>query len=363
MKSIFFYLAILLTLCFPLPAKSLTYVSEGDSLSECLTGPTTPAKCWVQLLAGYLGATLNNQAHGGQQAAETAVVADGMSFAGVDIVTLMIGINDSLPYTTAAQQEFYRGFLLETAIRSTYPSRIYPAAMTKTGTWGNRFPDSRIPWSQGVYSNTAGSTITATVSGSTVYVGSDYQTGVTGSAQVSIDGTVVGTFTDDGTGMTTHNGLTYAPYALRYNGLSAGSHTVQITLLSGFIYLEHITGSNQPQGPTLYLMTPTRNFPISPASNIALIAIVNDTKAKLAADGRNVVLVDSASQIVASDTIDGLHLNDAANARLAIYVRDIILGTPPPPTYNPSVIEMDAAGNFFGRLSTDSGGSTRKQLN
>jgi hypothetical protein len=282
-----------------------------------------------------------------------AIDAQSVAFASGDIVSMMVGINDTQRYFTAAQQEFYRGFVLEAAVKALSTGSVYPAAMTQTGSWIVREPDVRIPWpSQGVISATVGSTLTTQVSGTAVYIGTTYQdlAAAAGQAQVTIDGNVVGVFSSYAPGMTTALN-TQAPAVIRFGGLTAGRHTVVVTLMSGIIYMEHITGSAAPLGTTLYLLTPSRTYQPAdteaPGPAIALGTIIKTTVSQLQADGYSVKLFDVYPLIGPGQVLpDEIHWTDATHEMIATDFEAIIGGAPPPPTYIPAYLCTNGTGYF-----------------
>lgn len=334
-------------------------VAIGDSETKGDIGPSVPANGYIAKLVAKYGATLQMLAANGSCAADQALVVAGSTFQATDIITCMLGVNDSQRYFTAAQQAYFRGFITDIVVRSSFPNRVGIRAATKTGTWA---PLSQYAWSTGCSCATPGSTATAVVSGVAVYIGTifqDYNGGpLAGSAEVWIDGVLAGTYSSNGQGCITGMN-TFGTAAIRFGGLAAGQHTVMVKLVSGQVYAEYIAGSDQPASPQFFLATPARTYQPGDTgvTAAALGVIVKDVAAKMVADDRHVAVVDINPLILSTDVIsDLIHPNDSGNLK-EFNAFDAVISAgfgpppppPPPPTYTPAQIVIDAAGNYFGQ--------------
>jgi len=222
--------------------------------------------------------------------------------------------------------------------------------MVKTGAWANTQPG----WSEGCSSNTAGSTASAVLKGRTFLVGTTLQdyfgSPVPGVAEVRVDGDLVGAYSSNGQGMpTAHN--TFAPAAFRFPGKEEGEYTVEVKVISGFIYLEYLLGSEQPQGEKIFALTPTRTYQPSDngAMSTALGIIVKQLVLDFQADGRDVHLVDvAAKQTPAHVTADLIHLNDAFNKIIADDVFAAYMSALPPPVFTETICYESEGKGYMG---------------
>lgn len=316
----------------------------GDSITAG-AGASTITKSYAALLDASLGTPSVDHGINGSAAADQVIVARGVVTTPSDIVTIMIGVNDAQRYLDATTQGYYKAFVRELVSWQNMPQRVAgrSASMALTGTWADSLP---VPaWSAGKHSNVAGSTASATVSGTSVYIGTILQDmnpgSLNGSADVIVDGVTVGTISSNGAGMPTALGTYYAPAAFRFGGLAPGQHTVTVKVTSGWVYLEYLAGSDQPPGPPVYLSNVTRTFqvndPATPAINAAFNAIIAGLVSDFQTDGRNVMLVDNNSIITQSDLIsDMIHPNDGGHQKIANQFLSEISGFIAVPTYRKS---------------------------
>jgi hypothetical protein len=308
----------------------VTWHGFGDSL-------TAEANGYRSKLATALGVSITNQAVSGHQAADQAIVANGVSLGSGDKATVLIGTNDHWKYgTSATKKEHYRAFLTAIAVRLGAPYRIrgIDAGMSYTGTWDI----TTVFGCNGKKSSQNGSTVTTSVSGTAVYIGTILQDVVTGTADVYIDGVRVGSLSSNGAGINTQAGASYAPAVFRFGGLTTGNHTVQLVVTSpsgglNILYVEYIAGSDQLVKPSLYIGTIPRmtsagyaSLPgaLSSDQNVAAYnAIVGSVTAALAGDGLDIKLVDVSSAINPSVDLgpDGIHFAESGriNAKNAYY--------------------------------------------
>ena len=338
----------------------------GDSITYGYDA-SVPANSYPALTAAHFGYTLVNHAVPGSMALDVAIAANvyvlANTISAADSYLIMDGINDAQHYTTATQQAAYGAAITEIVSQFAYPSRVHcqDAAMVKVGPAWTPTQLPGMPW-HGCYDNNVGDTATTTVSGSTIIVGSilhdylgslsSYGSHVLGSANVLVDGVLAGSFSSDGWSDDT-GATSFGPAAYRFTGFTNTTHTVQIVVTSGFIYFEYVLGSNQPVGPKVFLLTPTRTYQSTDNGTIETIlgnmeqTIVN----QFVADGRPVYLSPTGpvitSSLVASDLI---HPTDAGHAALAAVVEASIQATlgppPPPPTYVPAYLCTNGAAYF-----------------
>lgn len=352
MKKFFASLLIAFTALFYAPASAANLYALGDSIFNGY-GTSGPGKNCPALIASYLGAAYLNGAVNGTAADNGAISVQTISPTAADYVAINFGANDSQVYFTAAQWEYYRGFMMAQTVKLSYPSRLVAASMVQNppGSWLPRNPDpaNRFPWSHGYYSLTPGATITGHVSGTTVYVGlsgTDWPGGLatafpgTQQVEVWIDGVKQArTVTSDLPGMATAYvpSTSSAPYLVRFPGLSPGDHEVKLILQSGFVYFDDITGSDQPQGPDIYLFTPSRTYQTgdthAPAPSLAFRQIIFDIANQVGvADGRKIHAVDTYSIVGPGNVIaDGIHWPDVTHQACESLWLTVYQPTAPPP--------------------------------
>lgn len=237
-----------------------------------------------------------------------------------DIYTVMIGTNDHRQYKAdATKQGFFEAFFRQSLAWLALPSRTIARDMTESGTWSNTGANSI-----GRLTTQNGATSQATVSGTGVYVGYIIQNSLSseGTAEVRIDGNLVGTISTYGD-MDTINGRTFAPAAAYFGGLADTSHTVEITVTSTGenFYLDYVAGS--PQTPPQILVSNIikmsaaaySTYGTSEANVIAYNGIISDVLAEFAADGVAITSVDNFTDIDPSTDLDpdGVHPNDTGH--------------------------------------------------
>jgi len=297
----------------------------GDSITAGYGASNPPVTGYVPLLDAALGLTGTNYATNGSMAADQAIVAHSIRPAASDFSTLMIGVNDCQRYLSVAQQNYYKAFVTDIIVSLTMPNitTARNANVIRSGAWSNSSP----LWSTGLQSVTTGNSLTATISGSRIYIGTILQEymgqAITGTANVLIDGTIVGTVTSNGLAMDTGLGASYGPAAFAFNTVP-GSHTIQLVQTtsanpsgSGLnsLYIEYITGSDQLANASLYLSNITQTFQTSnpcPSSSTAIFnGILTGLVSQFSSDGRMIALVDSNSVVLQNDlNTDGIHPND-----------------------------------------------------
>lgn len=307
----------------------MTHRAAGDSITVG-AGASSPANAYLPKLAAALSVGFAPpSAVSGHQAADQSAAFYGVTTATGDKSIVLVGTNDHWKYgTSSAKRTLYKGFLTGLVVRLAAPARVrgLDVGMSYTGTWGN----TQV-YGTGKNSSVNGATASATVSGTAVYIGTILQDIVTGTADVRVDGVLVGSVTSNGAGMNTQHGATYAPGVFRFGGLSAGSHTVQLTITSpsggrNIYYNEAIIGSDQLAKPKVYLgciprMTATgyASLPgqLSSDDNVAAYNdIVSTLASDLVTDGMDVTLVDAALNPATDLAADGIHPNDAGHLKL-----------------------------------------------
>jgi len=295
----------------------------GDSLTVGV-GASTTAKSWVGL------ATPVNLARNGDMAAELSNKINGIG--GAPLVpepsktySIMIGVNDQKNYRgDAVKQGYYKSFLRCALAYLFIPvkNKARDALITYTGTWGNTPVNT-----YGKYSATPNSTAETTVNGTSVYVSYIIQNSNSYVAEIRVDGVLKKTINVSTTPMGTANGSSYASACERIDGLSPGSHTVNVKVISAaaYFYLEWIGGNEQVSSPRVLLGNVIKmsnaaytQFATSDTIVNAYNTIIDDLITEFTADGFDVDKVDVHSVInpLTDLTSDGVHPNDAGHLKI-----------------------------------------------
>lgn len=313
----------------------------GDSTGTG-TGAITPSTDgYVPTLSTARALTVTNRSVSGDQAADQLKLVNAITVANGHMSTLFIGLNDTRQFGANRQKltTFKRAHMAAVAwlaIPDAMKLKAQGSGIAFTGTWANDAANGNI--GKSIAPGTAG-TATATVYGSTVYIGYIVLgTNVVSDFTVTVDGVVRGTWSctpNGGGAIATQNALSYAGALIRIPGLTEDKHTVLISVAAGntgTVFLDwigsNLTGPNK-DGPNvfvgnLYRLNST-GYAVAPAnSSDAVIALANGMIRQnvdiLASDGLNVALVDIASRFDPAVHLnaDGVHPNNAGH----LIVRD-----------------------------------------
>ncbi len=290
----------------------------GDSITAGLNA-NPASSSWVNLF------TPVNHAVSASQAADMADVVQNTVPLKNETYTIMVGTNDIYKYKTdTLKQGYFKQFLRHCIAWLSFPNKVTAQSpnITYTGSW----------WNVGVNSfgkacSTNGNTATAAVEGNKVFIGFIIQDNVLtfGTADVEIDGIVVGSFACNGTGMTTVLNKTYASAAVCFD-VPSGQHTVKVTVTSPsgkYFYLNYIAGNNQ-ESPKVLVSNILKWSASGYSSNGLSPSITNDYNNLInivSSEFSNSVLVDNYSHIDPAIHLssDGVHPNNAGHA--IIYAR------------------------------------------
>lgn len=320
----------------------------GDSITFGALATST-ALSYRGRIETATGWTLANQGLGGREFGQILTEAIYPTTTALnDAYTLLPGFNDFRRNGTAALGlgTFRRGLtaaLLWLAIPHDQKITAQSARVSAAGTWANA---ALYGTTLGKSSSTQTSTLTATLYGTSIYIGYTNRAGLAngGTFTVSIDGVVYATVdTNVGqTGIVTvlvPSPAQFWPEAARFGGLAPGPHTVVLTVTSasGTVNIDWL-GSNDGAGlvdwPQVFVGTTLRmstagytassnaSFNVGSETASALFAAeVRSAAHGLAADGLHVWLVDTAlafnPSIAANLDADNIHPTDTGHARLA----------------------------------------------
>jgi len=274
---------------------------------------------YLNAVAAYYDAPRTNKGISGSQAAHQANAAIyGTQFTINDVSLFLTGYND-MRYFGAASGQYQTSLKAILAYMGT-SARINARAMTAGGTWLDT-PVNPI----GRYTTTPGSTLTTTVSGPVVYVGSIQMTTVAGSYKITIDGVDYGPYQTLG-GAQYSNG-NWNPVLRRIEGLPTGPKTVTVTHLSGQSFVDWVGGASP--GQRVYvggcLKMPIGGYPLGAPFNNGSDVIANQYTAIIeaevsaaAADGLLVEYVTVEDKIPDYVTNDGIHRDDSGHMNFAV---------------------------------------------
>jgi hypothetical protein len=301
--------------------------SFGDSVTFGDFASPISTNSYINLLAGAIARPISNFAVEGDMVPDQTAKVYGVNPAYGDISTIMLGINDQRIYGVDATKLGYwrRGLQCLIAYLGLGNKQFGVSSGTFTGTWANT-----TAYGLGKVSATNGSTATFFVNGTTVYVGMIQQDGAAGTFDVKIDGTTVGSYTTQTTGLgPTVNGATFGAMLLRFPNLSAGTHTVEIVVTSATatgnnVYVDWVAGNAQSVKPRVYAGNVLYAESYSAGGSAANVDSYNAEHAaltsELADDGLNVTAVDVHNIIPLNTTYmdGGVHPINPGHAILAI---------------------------------------------
>lgn len=326
--SLFKSFAFALLVCFA--AASAAFAANLDLSGDSITygyGVTASQRYSTQL-ATALGLPEVNRGKNNDMAADQAHKATIATRVAGDKATIMVGTNDERTYgVNATKLGYYIGYLRRLAFDAVAPTRNYArtAAVSKTGPWANTQVNSF-----GMNTTTSGSTATAAVTGTSVYIGHIIQDhpSTQGVAEVRVDGVLVGTVSSNGAGMKTANNLTYGPAVTRFSGFSAGAHTVEVKVVSAsgyYFFLDFIAGNAGQNGAKAFVSNVIRmnatgyaNYGGSDANVSNYNAAIASMISHFTTDGLPVYLVNNWAAIdPAADLLpDGIHPDADGHTKL-----------------------------------------------
>jgi hypothetical protein len=306
---------------FVTPDKAQSMNIFGDSIAQG-SGVTLNSQKWNYISAGSRGYGLNIQAVAGATTYGQGPVVYSHTTIASDVSAYMLGTNETGSVTGSAQQAVYTNIIQAEYLWLLIPNatKSFGQSLTTTGTWAN----STVNPSFGIQSTTNGSTATASVFGSTVYIGFWATLNNAAVVNVTVDGNAEGPYTPATIWTSSDNSLTTAPYAVRIPNLTDTLHTVVVTLTtanSSTLFLDYIAGNGgfvSASGPVLFASncqeTATNTY-----AQIYLIGSVDATvAANLAADKLAIYFVDTAAWCLAAcHNADGTHPDAPGQAIIA----------------------------------------------
>jgi hypothetical protein len=294
----------------------------GDSITAGYGVPVGSG--YISLLSSAIGSQITNFGVSGAQAVDQAAsvyVSSGPA-------TVLLGTNDHRLYGTDSIKRSLWGsvmaaeiaFLcLSSKVTAQQATLVSGSWENNTAIWGGSM--NRRSWTQG-------SKLSATVSGTVVYVGYTVQQGIGGQFQVKIDGVFQGIYQSSGGGV---GGPGYGPKLLRFPNLSSGSHAVEIECLTsgypgGLVYVDWVAGNQQSDPKSVYVGNCIRMGAVGYATytdtnDANVISYCNEIASRVAelqADGLKVKLVNVNTAIDPLNDLlsDGVHPNESGHVKL-----------------------------------------------
>jgi hypothetical protein len=318
-----------------------TLTAFGDSITVG-DGATTALGRFIDLVQADTGWSLTNNAVSGREVIDMADSVFGSAPSNSTQYLWLAGFNDLRNYqAVAAGQQTFSGALQALtawlAIPATKRKKAQESGVTYVGGWTN---GANYGGALVKLSSTVGNTATFSFSGSAFIVGHTRLPTGTGSFTISIDGGAAITVTG-ANAIASLQGRTYAPAISIITGLAETFHTAVITVTSGSVNLEWMSGISQStpafSGPHVFVGNILRMgaaaFTVQPPNIDALIGIYNNlikiALQPLIEAGLKVVSVNTNDRFLLGDlSADDIHPNNAGHQAIATAFIDKIRVTP-----------------------------------
>ncbi len=305
----------------------ISYDAYGDSLTAAV-GASSAAAGYVARIGNHINLTPTNHGVSGDMTADQQVPIYGTTITnnGNQLLTLGIGSNDVGSYLADAnKQSNFSAMNMAAAVYLAIPNinKIKGQAgsgITYTGSWTN---STYYGGAISKQSATNGDTVSFSVSGTTIYIAYTLLDGNGGTANVVVDGgapIAISCFGAGGTAIATTNGLTNGSALLRIAGLSAGAHSVVITVTSATsagnkVIFDWASGNSNlypvSGKPTVLQADVPQRFTQPDVPTYS--TIIKNNVISLQADGLNIyqVLIQNDFDKYSQTSTVGSHPNDA----------------------------------------------------
>jgi hypothetical protein len=311
---------------------AITLNTFGDSITAG-TGNSKPSTAFVSVITSTEGWGLDDYAHGGDTVVDQCSVIYGVPTIAGAYNTLLIGQNEVslVGYPANGGVPEYEGALTacsawllliqDTSHGGSTKVLAQDPLVTRTGAWTNSTLFSSI----GLMTTTAGSSLSAQLSGNQLFLNLTSTLNTDYTVAVTIDGKAAGTFSP----VLTFNGqtATYAPFGTVLSASGIGPHTVQVTCTvpgSSGCYVDWLGGNATPVAarPKLWLGTPyltNQGIPAFVYDNLA--GDIDQVETQLADAGLSIQLADVHSYFSGTTDpqcmFDKVHPSDCGHAILA----------------------------------------------
>lgn len=310
----------------------------GDSITVGI-GATDNQFAYANIIARQNGWTLTNLAQSGTELADQVPAVYTETVAADANYFILAGFNDMRQFGTDNEGlSYYRDGLEAAMAWLSLPEAVKTRATADNVAYTGLWNPSPAYATLGKSSAQPGATATFSVDGSVIYVGATAKFGGTGTLSLAVDNVDKGTWSASAS-RAPSSGFPYVPFLIRLTGLSAGRHTVVLTVTSaaGTVYFDWAAGvDNLPAtrpfvyvGNTLRMSAAGYAVPISPAmpanGSDAAVALYNAAAQAvcnaLSADGLNVLYVDASASYDPNtadlNTADGVHPSNQGMAKIA----------------------------------------------
>lgn len=297
--------------------RAMKLFAFGDSITA-YAGASSPQNAYISKLAAALGATVDNSGVSTAMAIDQGGALINKAPAVGDVSTVWFGTNDQAKYDSdSVKRSHFIDCIRAYAVRlATNPVAAMPVnGVTFTGAWGTGY-------AYGVHGSTAaGSAASFNVSGESVTLGFLRQYGNSGTFRVRIDGVDKGVFAIGGD-VRTLLGSAFGPMALTFSGLGAGSHSVNVEVVtadaSNVVFFHWFSGM-VPKCKVAVANIPhavAYTYGGSDANVDAYNSDISDLVFELSSLGLGVLLVDVCSVLNKSDFADNVHPNDQGHEKV-----------------------------------------------
>lgn len=316
------------------------YIAGGTSYTAFSTFTTSIPLNYTNRIGGIMGVSPQNYGLAGAGIADIQKRIYGLYISATDmqVITQETAANDIAVYGSNADkmanwQKMSDALAAYSAIPNSQKKFGQSTDITYSGTWANSTYYNGLISKQ---STTNGNTATTTSSGTTVYVAYTMLDGNGGTASVTVDGVSAGTINCFGQNGSTINTLfsnTNGSALLSVTGLSAGSHTIVVTVTSATsasnrVIIDWIAGNSGANStwPSVYLFDPIQ---ILSSTNItAYRTMVYNTVNRMRADGLKVNEVYVRPLNTSTEVApDGGHPNDAGHKVFADALKFVVDST------------------------------------
>lgn len=324
----------------------------GDSITA-FAGATSAAKAFVSQLALALGLSLDNSGVSTAMCIDQGAALIQKAPAAGDMASIAFGTNDQAKYDVdPAKRGYYIDCLRSYAVRMASDAKNATPAnnITFAGPWNNGY-------AYGTYGATAaGAKASFSITGESVALGFLRQYNNSGTFRVKIDGVDKGTFAIGGD-VRTLLGSSFGPMALQFSGLSAGTHSVELEVLSAnaqnVVFFQWYSAMQPKNKVVIYNIPHARAYTYggSDANVDNYNADIASLVTSLSAAGLPVYLADVSSVMTSADFNDNVHPNDSGHAKWyqagynKLYTAPSI---PPAVTFSETKIYLGSDGLFYG---------------
>ncbi|KAA8555108.1 hypothetical protein [Pseudomonas marginalis] len=330
----------------------MTLFAFGDSITA-FAGATSAAKAFISQLALALGLSLDNSGVSTAMCIDQGAALIQKTPAAGDMASIAFGTNDQAKYDVdPAKRGYYIDCLRSYAVRmASGVKNATPAnGVTFTGSYGSGY-------AYGTYGlSSAGSKASVSVAGTSVALGFLRQYNNSGTFRVKIDGVDKGTFAIGGD-VRTLLGASFGPMALQFSGLSAGTHSVELEVVSAdaqnVVFFQWYSAMQPKNKVVIYNIPHARAYTYggSDANVDNYNADIASLVTSLSAAGLPVYLADVNSVMTSADFNDNVHPNDYGHAKWyqagynKLYTAPAI---PPAVTFSETKIYLGSDGLFYG---------------